>query len=136
LKPPAKYNTIIEDRIKSNSMINHYPMKGSVICMKKDIQKNLKKKKLKEMKKRKSVRGNLVTRVTVPATTTSKRSFKYFSIEDSHTSATPADLHMPSTMAGSTKRIYDKIMNSNATLTNKLKGTPTSIKKTRESGIK
>lgn len=117
-------------------MVNNYPMKGSLINMKKDIQKNLKKKKLKEMKKRKSVRGNIVTRVTVPATTTSKRSFKHFITDDSHTSTTPADLHIPNTMAGSSKRIYDKILTTHTNLNSKFKGTPTSSKKAREAGIK
>ena len=40
--------------------------------MKKDIKNNLKKKKIKDMKKRKSVRANLVARVMIPATTVSK----------------------------------------------------------------
>lgn len=88
------------------------------------------------MKKRKSGRDNLITRVTVPATTTSKKSFKHFTTDESHSSVTPAELHMPSNMMGSTKRIYDKILNSHTALSHKHKGTPTSTYKMRESGIK
>ena len=39
-------------------------------------------------------------------------------------------------MAASTKRMYDKILSSHPGINNKFKGTPNSIKKVRESGVK
>jgi hypothetical protein len=77
-------------------MIGNYPLKPSSINMKNTIMKNVwKKKKVKELKS-KSIRSNLVTRVTVPASTTSIKSIKYFRPDDHHSSLTPADLRMPS----------------------------------------
>ena len=39
-------------------------------------------------------------------------------------------------MAASTKRMYDKIINNHPGVNHKFKGTPSSIRKVRESGVK
>lgn len=88
------------------------------------------------MRKKKSDRTNIIARVTVPATTTSKKSFKHFLTDESHSSVTPVDVHIPTSISGSTKRVYDKILNSHTALGSKYKGSPFSIQKHRENGIK
>lgn len=49
---------------------------------------------------------------------------------------TPADIHIPSTMVGLSKRVYDKILNSHTALSSKYKASPTTLQKVREGGIK
>ena len=95
IKPRVKYNTIVDTKAKSKSMIGNYPMKPFLMNIKKDIMRNAwKKKKSKEIKG-KSGRSNLVTRVNVPATTTSIKSIKLFKPDEYYTSLTPADLRLP-----------------------------------------
>ena len=48
-KPPIKYNTIMDTKIKSNSMINNYSIRPSTIYLKKSA-KEIENKKLKELK--------------------------------------------------------------------------------------
>jgi hypothetical protein len=44
LRPSVKYNTIVDSKIKSNSMLNNYPMRGPTISMKKVFRKIAKRK--------------------------------------------------------------------------------------------
>lgn len=111
--------------------VDNYPMKASSIYMHKENQKLKQAKNCKNLNNKKSIRGNIITRVTVPATTTSKKSMKHFKTEESNHSMTPVELSIPNRIAGSTKRIYDRILNNHTALSaqhkrDKQKGTPLS----------